>query len=433
MTKRVILIGCCLCFCVCLGQQKPADGEPRTGSFTVSFDEYSKLSRPPDVYKRVGEKPENRASKQVYKIEAESYRAYVPKDYARWKPFGLIVWINAGDNGGPPRGWPGIMDKHHVIWIGADKTGNRHNTVLRRIPLALDAVHNMTQRYNIDPQRIYVAGFSGGGRVSSHTAICYSDVFKGGLYVCGCNSWEKVDVPGKKNHSWSASFSPQREYVRLAKKEGRYVLLTGDNDFNRENTKAVYDQTYRTKLPGQGHYLQVPGLGHKVPNAEWFEKALVLLDEPLKEEADKITRAGDRHARKREYGAAVRKYFLAESHGDKAAAEKRAELEKQLEDGYAEVQTAIKEQRFYDGYAKLKQLESYGRDVAPKVFAAMAKIEAHEAVMNEIMATRYLRRAKKYLKAGKSATAKKYLDRIVEKYPETKAAAEAGEIIKKGK
>src|SRR5215475_5955235 len=69
-------------------------------------------------------------------LEAESFQVYVPQDFKSGEPFGLFVWISSGPMGGiPVKGWLDVLDKHRLIWIGANKSGNER-LVADRIRLA---------------------------------------------------------------------------------------------------------------------------------------------------------------------------------------------------------------------------------------------------------------------------------------------------------
>lgn len=256
------------------------DSPAPTGNFEAVFNQYHPLSTVREIIKRTGVKPkENQNWDHQYKLEEETFQVYVPKHYKPETQFGLLLWINAGDKGFIPKAFPTIMDKHNLIWIGADKSGNNENVAKRRIPLALDAVHNMNKRYNIDPKRIYVSGISGGGRVASMVALHYSDIFTGGIFVIGANYWNKMAVPSEPGKVWLPALpKPKPIFLTRARKYGRYVLLTGDNDFNREQMKAFYDHGYNRYLD-HVLYLQVPEMGHQMCPPDWFEKSLLFLDD----------------------------------------------------------------------------------------------------------------------------------------------------------
>jgi predicted esterase len=256
------------------------------GSFTAVFEQYSPLSDTNSITDRMRVRLKNGLDKKHhYDIAQESFEVYVPDCYDSNTPFGLIVWISPHSSGSIER--PAIkqlMDKHKLVWIGANNSGNDTSTYSRRIPLALDAVYNMQKLYNIDPNRVYVAGISGGGRVASITAFHHSDVYDGGIFINGANFWQNIPIPGK-NSSWDAgSPKPQPENLQRAKIFGRYVLLTGDSDNNRLQTQTYYKIGFKRCLNNVS-YIQVPGMGHEMPPAEEFDKALEYVDKPFSQKA----------------------------------------------------------------------------------------------------------------------------------------------------
>jgi hypothetical protein len=191
-----------------------------------------------------------------------------------------MVWIPAGDgNINAFQGVKELMDKHKLIWVSAQNSGNKEGVYQRRIPLALDAAYNMQKLYNVDPNRVYVSGISGGGRVASITAFHHSDVYSGGIFVIGANYWRKMPVPGEKTYWRSGGPKPKGKYLIRAKKFGRYVLLTGDNDFNRLEMHTYYERGFSRCL-NNVLYIQVPQMGHEMPPPVEFEKAIVYVDGP---------------------------------------------------------------------------------------------------------------------------------------------------------
>ncbi len=230
------------------------------------------------IFKRMQQTSKtNRSLGEDYRISEERYSVHVPPDYTTDASYGLLVWISAGESGQMPTGWHKLMDKHKLIWIGAHRSGNAHSVPGRRMALALDGVHNIKRMYKVDPNRIYVSGISGGGRVASILAMHYPDVFSGGIFVVGVEYWEAIAVTGRPGQLWKPMPRPQSKYLAMAKERGRYVLLTGDNDSNRSQTWDYYEYGYRKKLK-HVVYIQVPGMGHEMPSAEWYEKAIVFLD-----------------------------------------------------------------------------------------------------------------------------------------------------------
>ena len=114
-----------------------------------------------------------------YTLAEESFEVYVPAAYTGDKPYGLLVFVNPHPSGRLPRQYQAAIDKHRLIFVSPNKVGN--DRVFRnRMGLAIDAATNLKARYKVDPERVYVAGISGGGRISSMLGMCYPDVFRGG-------------------------------------------------------------------------------------------------------------------------------------------------------------------------------------------------------------------------------------------------------------
>ena len=173
------------------------------------------------------------------------------------------------------------LAEERLIWIGANNSGNdRYHWY--RTGLALDAVHNMQQLYNIHPDRVYVAGYSGGGRVASSLALLYPEVFQGGGYFFGCSYFRDVPVPKRTDAYWQASFPPPpKPALKEIKSRNRYVFLTGENDFNRDETKANYRALRRDGFD-HATYLEIPEAAHGFGvRGEWLKKVVEALDAPL--------------------------------------------------------------------------------------------------------------------------------------------------------
>jgi hypothetical protein len=256
------------------------DAPAKSAPFTVTFNDRSDQSTNAYIASRMGwPLAAQEAAKVDYKLPEESFEVYVPADYTGDKPFGLLVFVNPHPSGRPPQNYLPLLDKHHLIYVGPNKVGN-DRFVRLRMGLAIDAVENMRKRYKIDPDRIYVSGISGGGRVASMLGVGFADVFRGGFYIIGCDFY-KEEKSTEKNGYYRRSYNvPPAKIFNLARKASKHVFLTGDNDGNRDQTQLYYNGF---KRDGFEHitYFQVPGMGHQAPDAEWFEKGLTALDEPV--------------------------------------------------------------------------------------------------------------------------------------------------------
>ena len=273
--------------CVLFGVATPASAfdKPGTGNFQLTFTERSPLSTNAELCARMGwPLLDEEAAKSDYKLVEESFEVYVPPSYTGEKPFGLLVFISPGGGGSLKNydnrlKWREIIDKHELIWVGPNKVGN--DRVARpRMSISIDAAVNMQARYKIDPNRVYVGGVSGGGRIASMLGVGFPDVFKGGFYIIGCNFYRQersIEQNGVYRRSY---FAPPTKYHEMAKKQCKHVFLTGDTDGNREQTHIYYKGFLKD---GFKHctYFQVPGMGHSPPPQDWFAKGIEALDAPL--------------------------------------------------------------------------------------------------------------------------------------------------------
>ena len=270
-------------------QDDAAGKAPKTGAFQLRVPTRSKTSAIPTVVARMGwgtmEQVKAAAQKDGadvdYQLSNESFEVYVPPNYTGVEPYGLIVWVSAGPGGSPPAHDLPVLDKHKLIWVGANNSGNKRAGWVR-LGLAVDAAEHLPTLYKIDPLRVYASGGSGGGRCASMLAMGFPDVFTGGGYpIIGTNYFKIVELPpgenGRPRYYKRAFDRPAAKLFALASKERRHVLLTGDTDANREQTRAYFEAMEKD---GFKHvtYLQVPGMGHSLPDAEWFEKGIVALD-----------------------------------------------------------------------------------------------------------------------------------------------------------
>jgi predicted peptidase len=195
-------------------------------------------------------------------ISADSridWEVYVPDTYDSDVPAGVIVYISPSNSGKIPQQWQSVIEAQNLIWVSANKSGNRINPRLR-ITYSLLAPAFIDKNYEIDSNRIYIAGLSGGGRVASIVAPEYPTLFRGAIYICGVN-----DLDRKSRE--------QRDRIRSS----RFVFLTGSDDFNQRETKRVH-KAYRRAGIEDSYYLEVLGMGHENPDAERFAEAIAYLD-----------------------------------------------------------------------------------------------------------------------------------------------------------
>jgi poly(3-hydroxybutyrate) depolymerase len=194
--------------------------------------------------------------------EPITWQLYVPVGYQPEKPAGLMVYISPRPSGRIPRGWDKVMDDQNMIWIGANGAGNDVKVVARAV-FAMVARTVASSKYSIDPERVYLSGFSGGAKVAGIVAADHPQWFKGAIYMAGARFWDdrtpKLLELVKHNH---------------------YVFLVGSMDQARQPTRKVYKQ-YLSSGVDNSKLMLINNLGHRRPNVRYFNEAIQYLDSRL--------------------------------------------------------------------------------------------------------------------------------------------------------
>jgi hypothetical protein len=208
----------------------------------------------------------------------DDFQLLIPKTYRAEERWGVFVWISPSDSARVPREWEEMLAKRRLLFVGALKAGNNRN-ILERIQLAVCASAGMRERFQVDERRVYVSGFSGGGRVASMLGVAYADMFTGAASFMGVNFY--TDLPSADGKQlYPPQFIPDEQVLEIAKTRSRFALVSSEKDFNRADTRIVWEQGFKKEGYPAVAYLEVPGIGHSLPTAEWLEKTLEFLDTP---------------------------------------------------------------------------------------------------------------------------------------------------------
>lgn len=212
-----------------------------------------------------------------YDVSKEKFRLLLPKSYAPRARWGLFIYISADDSPGLPAEYAEVLEKHRLIALAPYRAGNSRN-IFDRFRLAVDACFNGQRRFDVDPDRVIISGFSGGARVASMLGVAYADLFPGVLPLCGVNFYK--DIPSEAGKSWPLGYIPVDEALKIAKATGRFALMTGEKDFNLKNTRAVFELGFKKEGFKQVRLFEVPGLGHSPPPSAALAPALTYLTPP---------------------------------------------------------------------------------------------------------------------------------------------------------
>ncbi|HEX6199117.1 MAG TPA: carboxypeptidase regulatory-like domain-containing protein [Thermoanaerobaculia bacterium] len=261
----------------------------RRGRYRTAFAAAARspLSDPEVVLGRYGGGPEDvrdiDPAMGRYDLSEETFEVYVPSAYRPagrgGSGWGLVVWVSPTSSGGiEDAARQAVLGEERLLWVGANDAGNPRFT-WNRVGLALDAAHAMAALYDLDPQRIYAAGYSGGGRIASALGLLFPEVFGGALSLFGASFYRPVPVPDRPGSHWPAPFpEPPSESLRDVRREGRFVLVTGERDFNRAQTRATARVMEEEGFRGVT-YLEIPGATHyDFPGAADLRRALEALE-----------------------------------------------------------------------------------------------------------------------------------------------------------
>jgi predicted esterase len=211
-----------------------------------------------------------------FDISMEKFDIIVPKKYKKGDPYGLFIWISPSNAPSLPPEWEPVLAEKKLIFVGAHNSGNNRE-VFARMRMAVDANDNLRELYDIDDKRVYVSGFSGGARVASMLGVTYADMFTGAIAFMGVNFYTDI-VTLDKTEVFEARYIPHDEIAALAKTDCRYVLVTGEKDFNLKGTSAVFENGFKKEGFKAVELMNIPGQGHQPPKAEWLKKAIEFLD-----------------------------------------------------------------------------------------------------------------------------------------------------------
>jgi pimeloyl-ACP methyl ester carboxylesterase len=248
----------------------------------VVFSDYSSLSRSAELQHRLlsplnADQVSRRLAHsavvlrdQPIDLVQERFTVYVPP-HSQAQGFGLLVFVPPWENAMLPRGWAGILDRRGVIFVSAANSGNSANVLDRREPLALLAAHNILQRFRVDPQRIYIGGFSGGSRIALRLALGFPDVFRGALLNAGSDPIGDAETP-----------LPPAELFSRFQEMTRIVYISGQNDGVNVDKDAASTRSMLGWCVFDWYAERSPWVEHEVAGSTALDRALVMLDKHAK-------------------------------------------------------------------------------------------------------------------------------------------------------
>jgi len=210
-----------------------------------------------------------------------TYDIYIPPSYDGTKPYGLVTFINSGNNGGLINQWQSVLDEKKLIYIAGDNIGNSINVNIR-MGVAMAAVYRLKEVLNIDSTRIYTSGNSGGARMSTVLAYTYPEWFFGSFPNCGASYPREVaqdyETQNPNSHyEYTIPFTTtDLNYIKSF--DRRYGIMTSYDDFREGDIMNIY---HNGIVPDgfKGKFLEIPG-PHCTTTAEHFRDAVNFVEHP---------------------------------------------------------------------------------------------------------------------------------------------------------
>jgi hypothetical protein len=222
-----------------------------------------------------------------FDLDVESFDLYVPPDYDGSEAYGLLVHIDAGNNGSVRGSWTDVLDEEKLIWVGGDGIGNSVNVDLRMGKATMGA-YRALELFNIDLSRVYATGNSGGARSAHVASFLHPSLYTAALPLCGAGWFHEVEQsyetqePGSHYEFWGSYFypavGPQPFGDWLASYLPRQAFLTSFDDFREGDIQNVYHHGatvdgFPTRL------LEVAG-GHCATSADHARDGLAWIQSP---------------------------------------------------------------------------------------------------------------------------------------------------------
>ena len=255
----------------------------------VVFTEYSALSSGTELARRLLSpltamrvsqellRSGQAAREQSIDLAVEKFAVYVPA-HAPPHGYALLVFVPPWQEAGVPPRWISALDRHGMIFVSAANSGNVADVLDRREPLALLAAHNVMQRYPVDPEQVYIVGFSGGSRVAMRIALGYPDLFHGALLDVGSDPIGDAQIP-----------LPPAELFRQFQDSTRLVYATGQHDDDNLDKDVHSRDSMQAWCVFHLDTVAMPWAGHALADPATLNGALDALLKPAKPDAEKLT------------------------------------------------------------------------------------------------------------------------------------------------
>ncbi len=201
------------------------------------------------------------ALSEGYLSRAQKYNLYAPPENSPG-PNSLVIFVSHADRPVGQLLCEPTCAAHGVLLAELIDQGNG-KPLAHRVRAVLDVLDDVRRRYDVDPDRTYLAGYSGGGQVACKVALALPEYF-GGVAAFG-----------------AAAMPIDREATLLHVRDRLSIaMIVGDHD-PVYPLVADYAQPWWQGMGVRAAAQILPHHGHPMPGPDTFEAAFNWLEEGL--------------------------------------------------------------------------------------------------------------------------------------------------------
>jgi predicted esterase len=131
----------------------------------------------------------------------QQYALFVPKGYNPENPATLLIFLDPMGSGDVPvEMYSSLANEFSIVMAGSYNSKNFNSATSVESFVAI--YNDLVKRYTIDPERIWVAGFSGGARAGAAIATTYGEIK--GVIGCGAGFASDEQIITNKKQAYAA-------------------------------------------------------------------------------------------------------------------------------------------------------------------------------------------------------------------------------------
>jgi hypothetical protein len=161
---------------------------------------------------------------------SKSCLLFVPPDDGQPQPWGIYLHLSPSDKAVLPEGYDAVCQQHRLLFVSPHQGGNERGEWLRTAQ-ALDALATLQATGRIDPKRVFIGGFSGGGYMCFWIQALYPQFFAAALNHGRDFPLQPRKVAGG-TYAAAMPYLTMSDWRSLAARPNRWAFLMGTADPN---------------------------------------------------------------------------------------------------------------------------------------------------------------------------------------------------------